>query len=275
VALDHWNRMARLWSLLGPPLRPCPEDVAIAESVAHAWREAHATAPLHAVILGVTPELATMHWPEGTVLLGIDESAAMIDGIWPREGTPPGSTAATGDWRKLDRPDASVDLVLGDGCFTVVPYPADHAAVIAELRRVLRPGGRAVVRAFTLPEAREDLADVGAALWNGRIGSMNVLKWRLAMAVQSPSQRAVAVRDVLDAFGAMCPDPSRLVSQFGWPADVVATVETYRTSTASYSFCTLAELRVLLAAHFTELSCHVPGYELGDRCPTLVLAPRP
>jgi SAM-dependent methyltransferase len=273
VAVDHWSRLARLWSLLGPPLRPSPEDVAIAESVARAWRETHATAPLHAVILGVTPELATLRWPGNTVLLAIDESAAMIDGIWPREGTPPGSAARPGDWRRLDLPDASVDLVLGDGCFTVLAYPDDHAAVIRELHRVLRPGGRLVVRAFALPETREELADVGEALWAGRIGSMNALKWRLGMAFQPPARRAVAVVDMLEAFHGVCPDPSRLVAQLGWAPDVVATVESYRNSTASYSFCTLAELRALLAPHFTELSCHVPGYELGDRCPTLVLEP--
>jgi len=274
VDRDHWGRLSSFWGLLGSPLRPAPEDVAVAASVVRAWHEAHADGPPHALILGVTPELATLPWPPGTALHAIDASAAMVGALWPREAAPAGSVARTGDWRALDLPDASVDLVLGDGCFTVLAYPADHAAVIRELHRVLRPGGRLVVRAFVLPQTREALADVGAALWAGRIGSMNALKWRLAMAVQPPARRDVAVVDLLEAFRRVCPDPSRLVAQLGWAADAVATVESYRGSAASYSFCTLAEVRALLDGHFTELSCHVPGYELGDRCPTLVLEPR-
>ena len=273
MASDHWSRLSRLWSLLGPPLRPSPEDVAFAESVARAWQDAHPASRLRALLLGVTPELAMMRWPRETELLAIDQSDAMISAIWPRDGAPPGSTAGTGDWRQLDCPDASVDVVVGDGSLTVIGYPGDYRSVLAELHRVLRPDGRLVVRAFASPEAREEVSDVADALWSGGIAGVHALKWRLAMAVQ-PAERMIAVRDVWRAFCAICPDPSRLVDRLGWRREIVATIETYRDSSAVYSFPTLGEVRSLLAAHFVELACHVPSYELGDRCPTLVLEPR-
>ena len=74
----------------------------------------------------------------------------------------------------------------------------------------------------------------------------------------------------------MCPDPLQMRAP-GARRDAghLTTVEVYRGSPAVYSFPTLAELRAELAADFEELSCHVPGYELGERCPTLVLSPRP
>ncbi len=275
MAGDHWGTLSTYWSLLGPPLRPSPEDVAVAASVVRAWREAHAASPLRALILGVTPELATLPWPRGTTLVAVDRSAAMVGAIWPREAAPPGSTAVVGDWRALALPDASVDLALGDGCFTVIEYPGDYRAVTRELRRVLRPGGRLVVRAFTRPEIPEDVTDVARALREGEVRGLQALKWRLAMAVQPRHTRAVAVVDVWRAFHAMCPDPSRLLLDLGATPEHLTTVEIYRDSPAVYSYPTLAELRAELAADFEELSCHVPAYELGERCPTLVLSPRP
>jgi len=41
-----------------------------------------------------------------------------------------------------------------------------------------------------------------------------------------------------------------------------------------YTFPTLAEARAALRDDFSEIACGLPGYELGERCPTFVLAPR-
>jgi SAM-dependent methyltransferase len=274
VDRNHWSAVARLWSLLGPPMRPSPEDVAIAASTVRAWQEEHAAGPPTALILGVTPELASLPWPPGTRLSAIDASEAMVEALWPRESVPPGSVARTGDWRALDLPGGSVDLVLGDGCFTALGSPAELRRVVVEARRVMRPGGRLVLRVFVRPDVPEEVDAMGEALRAGRIGSVHAFKWRLCMAVQRPDARQVAVADVWQAFRRICPDPSELVARLGWAPEAVATLDAYRDSAGTYSFPTLAEHRALLAPDFTERSCHVPGYELGDRCPTLVLEPR-
>ena len=64
---------------------------------------------------------------------------------------------------------------------------------------------------------------------------------------------------------------SAIVAHTGWPAAVLGTVENYRTSTAVYSFPTTAATVAALAPHLVPVARHPQPYELGDRCPTLVL----
>jgi hypothetical protein len=90
------------------------------------------------------------------------------------------------------------------------------------------------------------------------------------MAVQ-PASRALPVTDILGAFDAVVPDRAALAARLGWPRAAIDAVDVYRGSALVYSFPTLDEVRAALAPWFTEHTCHVPAYELGDRCPTLVL----
>ena len=54
---------------------------------------------------------------------------------------------------------------------------------------------------------------------------------------------------------------------------MIATIDAYRGAPACYSFPTLAELRAVLAGAFSEQACRMLDYELGERCPILLLAP--
>lgn len=55
---------------------------------------------------------------------------------------------------------------------------------------------------------------------------------------------------------------------------VVRTIEAYRGVKARYSFPALGQLRDLFVdADFSVADVLRPGYELGDRCPSLVLEP--
>jgi SAM-dependent methyltransferase len=248
--------------------------VAVVADAAAAWRAAHPGRPLRALILGVTPELATLPWPADTTLLAVDRSPDMIRAVWPSAGLPAGATAICGDWRSLPLGAGAVDLLAGDGASVVLAYPDELRALSAEARRVLAADGRLVLRAFVQPEAREDLAAVGAALRAGHLGSFHAFKWRLAMALQPSTERGVRLADIWNACGDLCPDRAALAAATGWPLETIATLDAYRGVTATYAFPTLAELRAVLAADFLELACHTPAYELGERCPTLVLAPR-
>jgi SAM-dependent methyltransferase len=254
---DHWPAHARSWARIGPPLRPSPEDVAIFA------RAAGAHAAPRALLLGVTPELATMAWPAGTVLTAIDRSPDMIGALFPAGA----GDAITGEWDAIPRPDGAFDVIVGDGCPSNLAYPAQYAAVGAELRRVLAPGGTIAIRLFALPERPETLDDVARDLRAGRIAGFHALKWRIAMAVQ-PADRNVRVADILAGLEAIAPDRAALP----WPAETVATIEHYRGSDVVYSFPTAAEQ---LAALGLEATLHHPGYELGERCPVIVSRPRP
>lgn len=253
--MDHWPLHARNWARVGPPLRPCAEDVALVA--------AQVRGRVDALILGVTPELAAMPLVPGSTITCVDRDPAMIEAlVTPRAD----QRALVGSWLALPLPAASIDLVIGDGALTLLAYPTDYRALAAELARVLRPGGRAVLRLFAMA-ARETLDDVRAAL--PAIGSFDALKWRIAMAVQSPA-RTVAVTAIRAAFDQIVPDRAALAAATGWRRDVIDHIDIYRDSPAHYTFPTADEASAALAPSLVEISRAHPAYELGERCPTVV-----
>src|SRR5690606_18359058 len=126
---------------LAPPLRPSSDDVA---AYTEALRGLDAPAP-HALILGVTPELYRLPWRDGTTLLAVDSTQAMIDAVWP--GDP--AVAFRASWTSLPLPDASQHIVVCDGGLAMLRYPDQQRALATELRRVIAPDGLFVLRLYT------------------------------------------------------------------------------------------------------------------------------
>ncbi len=79
--------------------------------------------------------------PEGTVT-GMDVSGAMLAMTTRRVEGRANATVMEGEVTRIPLPDASVDRAVSVQVFEYVP---DTAAGLAELWRVLRPGGRAVI----------------------------------------------------------------------------------------------------------------------------------
>lgn len=265
---DHWERHAIDWRHFGSPLRPSPEDVV--------WMERallSATPAPKALMLGVTPELAAMRWPIGTRLMAVDRCPAMIRHVWPRDHVPPGAVALRGAWNLLPLVDGVLDVVVGDGIDTLIAFPHEADALFAEVRRVLRPDGLFLLRAFVRPLQGESLDAVHDDLAAGRIGSFHAYKWRLAMALHGALAEGVLPAEIWRAWRECVPDPAVLVRQTGWPPEAVATIDAYRESPARYSFPTLDELTQALGRHFVVTVPHLPGYELGERCPLFALRP--
>jgi SAM-dependent methyltransferase len=269
---DPWSRHARQWNLIGPPLRPASEDIALLAGAIADWRRNSPRSSCTALLLGVTPEIAAMSWPAATTLLSIDHSAAMIRAVWP--GKPPWRPAVQGEWTQLPLPDATVDLVVGDGCYSLLGYPQDYQRATRAIRAVLRPDGLLLMRFFTRPRVAESLANVFDDLRGGRIGNFHVFKWRLAMALHGKLSVGVRLADVWRTWREFVPDAEALSRLLGWPLAVISTIDAYRDVECRYTFPTLDEARSALSQLFIECGCHVPHYELGDRCPTLILAPR-
>lgn len=272
-ATDPWPSHARQWSRIGSPLRPVAEDVSVALRELGAWREEHGDRAPRALLLGVTPELATMAWPPGTSLVAVDRSEPMIATVLPEEGAPQGTRAVCADWRALPLADGSIDVVVGDGCFSVFAFPDEVRAFSAEVRRVMANGARFVVRVFAAPEERESLDTIARELRAGVIGSFHALKWRLAMAVQSSPERGAVLADVHAACAELAPILAGLASTPGFELDATRTIEAYRGSSVAYTFPTLARLAAVLEDFFEVTASLGKSYELGERCPTLVLRP--
>ena len=69
------------------------------------------------------------------------------------------------------------------------------------------------------------------------------------------------------------PDRAALAARTGWAPEVIATLDSYRGSSLVYSFPTEDEAAAALAP-LEVIARHTPGYALGERCPTLLLAAR-
>jgi ubiquinone/menaquinone biosynthesis C-methylase UbiE len=135
----------------GRALRP----EVMAEWMAAFARHAPAARPLAVLDLGsgtgrFTPALADTF---GGPVTGVEPSAGMrqvaLDG--PAH---PAVAYLAGSADAIPLPDASVDLVL---LYMVWHHVPDHAAAAAEVRRVLRPGGRVLVRS-TFSDRMPELA---------------------------------------------------------------------------------------------------------------------
>ncbi len=270
-AIDHWKDHARQWSLVGPPLRPCPEDAARVEMESVPWLGTLSRTSPGVLVLGVTPELTGLPFSPGTRVIAVDNSIHMIRALWRGPGSN-GHRAVCADWRSLPLSPGSIDLTLADGSLSALPYPDGYDALAAGLRRLMPAGSRCVIRCFMQIEPRETVDQVFSDLTRHRIGNFHILKWRLAMALQPSLEEGVAVGSVWEAFHARWGSLGEFARLFGWPLDEVRTIEVYRGVPTRYTFPTETEHRAFFArAGFAIVKWLVPAYELGERCPTLVL----
>jgi ubiquinone/menaquinone biosynthesis C-methylase UbiE len=121
---------------------------AASPSVLGPLREALAGAPGRRLvdIGGGTGNYSRALRDEGWEPLVIDREPAML-----AQAAAKGLETLTGDAQELPLPDASVDAAM---LVSMLHHVEDPAVALAEARRILRPGGRLALMAFT----REDLA---------------------------------------------------------------------------------------------------------------------
>jgi SAM-dependent methyltransferase len=269
---QHWNSHARRWAKLGRPLRPGPEDIERYE--AEVSQVASTGRPLKALLLGVTPEIACMNWPTGSLLVATDHAIGMVEGVWPQDKLHVPALAVVGEWRRLPLADASVDFAVGDGSYNSLESAASQAGLSRELFRVLKPGGRLVLRVYVRPDPPEPLPVVFDDLLAGRIGSFDAFKLRLLMAVPPNTDGAVPLERVWHAWADVALDRIQLSTQTGWSVASIDTIDAYYGNAASYMFMSLAEFRRMIAVNFVEIAAYEKTYELGAFCPTLILQPR-
>lgn len=262
---SSWDRHADQWSAIGPPLRPSGEDLALYGA---ALRELLAAPEREALLLGVTPELARLLVELGARLTAVDNNAAMIRAHWPAEGHPR-ARVVLGDWRELPAEDGCFHAVAGDGFTTVLPNAVELRRALAQVRRVMKPGARLVLRHYLRPETPEPSEAVFTDLLAGRIPSFHDFKWRLAQSLPQDVEHGLRVADIYDAWVARGIEPERLASELGWDPRVVRTIDAYRGLSQAYMFPTLAELRALYEPLFDVGAPVFPGYYLGARCPVI------
>lgn len=266
---DHFSQIVPKWSQFGPPLRPWPDDSAVVQRAASGL-----AAGARVVVLGLTPEIVACDWPDGVKLSAVDHSPAMIGQLWPPAKGPANSNVILADWRAMPIESGTVDLVAGDGCYVLQTWPDGYAALTREVCRVLRPGGRYVIRVFLRPAVAESIADIADAFSAASIGSVHAIKLRLLAAVHGINGVGSRLDDVWRAWKSMPARPQALAGQRGWTPEEIVGIESYAGMDARYYLPTLDEFRRSLGPGLQELECAFGRNELAERCPTLVLARR-
>ena len=264
----YWNRIGSDWSLVGPPLRPCAEDTAVMERMIRDWHRASGRHSPQAGVLGVTPEIVAMSWPEQTHITAFDKEPAMIGYLWPKGGIPH-AKAICCNWLSLPIADAALDVVAGDGPLTQLSFPDELGKVARELARVVAPGGILVLRLFVPPPEREPVDSVFEELWDGRIVNFNAFRWRLLMSLQESSEEGICVGAAWEVWRSRVPSPERLAETLGWPIDAIRVIDRYRSATAVYTFSPLDSARALLEPDFSMTERIVPSYTDGIRYPSV------
>lgn len=255
----HWQTFAARWSRLESPLRPGPEDVAN-------YRSALGEMPGRCLLLGVTPELSDL----SAHLTALDNSADMIRALWPAN-----RKAVLGDWLDMPFEDAAFDHVIGDGCPVLLDHALQHARFFSEAARVLKPGGKLLLRAFVGPEQPETPEQVCNDALAGRMRGFHAFKWRLSMSVASTApDYTFPIADTLRTFDRLLPNRAELAVATGWALRDIETIDFYRGSTAHYSYPPLSALRGIIPPELREADVVVGHYELAERCPLLVLERR-
>jgi len=256
AARAYWESRARDWRV-SPPLTPGPEDIAWYEAQAADCARSAAARPLRAVLLGVTPGIATMRWPRGTRLLAVDWAQGMVEHVWPRAGFPEHTSVVRADWRRLPLASHSVDLVVGDGCHSAMGSLAGARQLNREVARILKPDGRYCVRAFE--------AD--------RVDNLDLFRWRLAMLVHGDSAEGVQLGRVWrvwqDHVRGVGSDARR------WSADQRLNMARWENVEARFAFPSLAELQAIAEPGFDLAACDWPRHESAKHFPRLLMRARP
>lgn len=258
---ELWAGVSRVWAAYRQPLRP-------GDAVAAQMRALVAADDAETLLLGVTPELSRL----GRTLTAVDINPAMIGVVWP------GDTAThkvmQGNWLDMPLAPASVDVVVGDGALCVIGGQEARLALLAQVARVLRPGGRAAIRLFARPDADTSVDDVVTDGLAGRITTTSELVMRLfyAMARSAPDY-VLVYRDVYDLIESKFPDRAALMRACGFVEADFAFIDFYKNSESISSWYP-AKLAVEEASRIFGEVRLVPtaGYPQAERCPILYLA---
>ncbi len=270
-ASSFWSSLGRAYERSGPPLRPSLADIQLIESALEAWRGQHPSQPLRALLLGVTPGLAEMRWPEPSTLLGVDNSMPMVRGVWP--GDVPGRRRAVcASWLALPVARGAIHIVAGDGSINCVRYPDGFRALAESVSGVLAQDGIVAIRCFVQPPVQETPEDVFADI--PRTPDFHYFKFRLLMSMQRDSRDGVAVDEVYRCWASHSVDRKLLNTRLGWEDEVIDTIELYKGKDTVHTFPTLLEVRSVFDTFFEETGCLFHSCPMGERCPVLVWRPR-
>jgi SAM-dependent methyltransferase len=262
---SHFDPYVQSWEWILPPLRP--DDATLSEFARLVARSDHS--PLTALLLGVTPEIAKATWLQATRLTAVDQSLAMMAAVWPGDTTM--RHAVHGEWLSLPLASQSQDLVMGDGVLTLFAYPHAQTQLTDELARVLKPGGRLLLRSFCRPEASLNLQAVLEQAATSPRHGFSTFKLQLLMALQGDDPaRGVCLHDAWTAFMDHFGSTQACAQRTQWPMPLIETIDLYRDNRKTYHLTQPHELQTAMAAQFTWVETTYASTDVSRIAPLML-----
>lgn len=262
VSKPHFQSLIALWSKLQLPLRP---QEPVPSTVAALLPKGRRTRLL---LMGVTPDYVDLT----DDLTAIDWSAEMIAHVWP--GDTQTRRAELGDWRSMPFEADQFDAAVGDNSMSLLAYPGDLDQALGELRRVLRPGGRAVIRWFLAPDTAPTDTELVSFVDELDAEGADALRWRFAIdAVHSADGQNVRVTEAYEKYTRLFPDLEKLAYDKGWDAGQQTRLELYRGSEMELAFPKREEMEAVARRHFDHIDYFPSGdYIMAEFAPLVVLS---
>lgn len=275
ISKDIWSKTQSMKYRGGFPLRPPAEAVeSIFEIISNLIiKKKLIVKDICMVLLGVTPELANLPWPNNIKLKAFDKNKDMIKNVWisPKKIS---SSVNQSLWQKMPLESGSVHFILGDGCTTQLSNRKAYKDFFKEQRRIIRNDGFLLLRCFLNTERKESNNQIIKSALQGRIQFFGSLKWRIAMALLSNHHTfSIKVKKIHSTFNTLFPFRNELVKSCHWDINLINTIDTYKNSDISYTFPSLKELKILIAPQFEIIKIYYPHYELTKRCPIILMKP--
>lgn len=276
--IDHfWKRQAQSWEHIKSPLRPSRADIEMFERLSlHALGT---KACSRVVVLGVTPEILLMNWPEDTFLIAVERSREMVENVYSRAARHAPENlhlrSIVGHWQDLPEllKDDPVDLVIGDGCYTQLTSD-QYTPVTEAIRSSLKSGG-AFIHRFFIKREQEDASAVLADLAQPfKVDNFSAFKLRLLMACQQSFEEGVVLGEVCKAFENWTGDNGfERIKPQRFSQREMETILNYWASQQRYTFPTHEELRAAIEGVMHLDSARSGGaHELRERCVMLTMS---
>ncbi len=268
-ASDDWSRSALALGLARAPWTPCSEDGELLLDVLSPYLIGGGAVSIVA-LLGVTPALTQLSWPQGAHVLAVDASPTMVRSHWRAHPSVP-SAVICGRWQALPLADNCAAAVTGDGSLNALPYAA-YKDLLREVARVLSPEGVLVLRCFVRPDTRCSVKDITQDVAKRAFANSAPFRLRLCMAL-AERDGTLVLGTLLERFNALFPDRAKLAETAGWPTDEVDRFDMDRDSKIELTFPSLSELAAYAKPSFAIREVRYGSYNSAELCPTITFVP--
>lgn len=264
---DHWKRTHLNLMPGRPPWRPNGEDQKFMREMAgQALGRSRKDARL--LVLGVTPDIIQLDWPNDTHIVAIDSSPGMIASTW-RPNATARSSIVCARWQDMPLTDAAFDAVVGDGSLNALPDLSQYGEVLRQAARVLKPGGVLVLRCFLRPDPAARPEHIVSTALSGAFPNTSAFRLPFAFSLTGPDG-SVGLAHLRELFNTLVPDREGFARATGWPREDIDKVDIDKDSQVRLTFPTEPQL-ISLSRSLFEIERLAHGtYTQSEYCPTVL-----